>query len=112
MARDRVSLDLPDLSSFAPRSAPPPPLDKVAVDDAAAKAGFSARHATAPESVHTEAPAKFDARSLRRSNRKVQLNMAVSEDTKRRFWEMAQRRGMTAGEELLIAALDALERQS
>lgn len=49
----------------------------------------------------------FTSRHRRRSNRTAQLNIKVSEETYQRFAGWADAEGL-AGEELLMAALDAL----
>lgn len=111
MTKERVALDLPDVSAFKPR-AKAPESDRSEIKEVAERAGFTARHspqaATPPKAPAAEAT--FDARSLRRSNRTAKLNIATSEDTRRRFWELAQRMGITVGEDVLVAMMDAYER--
>ena len=110
MTKERVALDLPDVSAFKPR-AKAPESDRTEIKEVAERAGFTARHS--PQAAPPKAPASeatFDARSLRRSNRTAKLNIATSEDTRRRFWVLAQRMGITAGEDVLVAMMDAYER--
>lgn len=66
--------------------------------------GFSARHAT-EESQATSQKA-FDARSLRKSSRTSQLNIAIQPATKDRFWKFAIDQGVTTGEDALLNLLD------
>jgi hypothetical protein len=112
MTKERVSLDLPDVTGFKPR-AKVPESDQAEIKEVAERAGFTARHsaqpATPPKAPASVAP--FDARSLRRSNRTAKLNIATSEDTRRRFWELAQRMGISAGEDVLISMMDAYEHE-
>lgn len=54
----------------------------------------------------------FDARSLRKTNRTAQLNISVAPDTKNRFWQFAQAHGFAAGEEALVALLEAASQVS
>lgn len=106
MTRERASLDLPDLSDFRPVpakvEASRPELKKTAEDS-----GFTTRHA-APAAT-PPAPAKFDARSLAKTNRTAKLNIAVSEETRLRFWELAQGAGVSNGEDALIAFMNVYE---
>lgn len=88
----------PDFTDFTPRKQPPTassePTGQTAKD-----AGFTTRHAAPPA-------AKVDGRSLRVTKRTTQLNIAVSVDTKDRFWTLAQAAGVQAGEDFLIRLMD------
>lgn len=64
--------------------------------------GFSARVAVAAGTI--------DARSLRRTNRTVQLNLSVTTDTKNRFWAFAHENGFSVGEEALLELLKQADR--
>lgn len=109
MTKERISIDL-DMPDFQPRSRPKEAIPEE-VREIAARRGFTARHAPpAPEQAVTPAPAAFDARSLRRTNRNAKLNIATTEESRQRFWTLAQRVGSTVGEEVLIAMMDAFER--
>jgi hypothetical protein len=80
----------------------------------AERAGFTTRHApTAPEPVSAAAaaPPAFDARSLRRSNRTSKLNISVTEETRIRFWTLAQQVGSYNGEDVITAMMNAYERE-
>lgn len=46
-----------------------------------------------------------DGRSLRRTNRKAQLNISVSPATKSAFWTFAKEHGYQIGGEALLALL-------
>ena len=52
---------------------------------------------------------KIDGRTLRRTNRKAQLNMAVNVTTKDRFWSKAHERDFKVGEDFLNHLLDLLD---
>lgn len=105
MSKERVSLDI-DMPDFQPK--PRQNLDIPAeAKEIAERSGFTARHAPAPPP--TAAP--FDARSLRRTNRNAKLNISTTEESRQRFWMLAQRMGSTAGEEVLIAMMNALENE-
>lgn len=109
MTKERIGLDL-DMPDFQPRSRAKEPIP-AEVKEIAARSGFTARHApAAPAPAATPAPAAFDARSLRRTNRSAKLNIATTEESRQRFWTLAQRVGSTVGEEVLIAMMDAFER--
>lgn len=113
MARERVGLDLPDLSEFKPRDEAPPSVNPNEVRKAAEAAGFQGRHAPPPPATPPSVSSHgFDARSLRRTGRTAKLNIATREDTRERFWRLAQVMGLTVGEEVLINLMDAYERQN
>ena len=69
MAKERIALDLPDISNFRPRQGLPNVENSEDVREAAEAAGFRTRHgggggqASKAEPVSTP----FDARSLRRN---------------------------------------------
>lgn len=112
MSRERAGLegldiDIPD---FEPRPSPPAPARAV-IEQVGKQMGFTARHAPEPKAPapQEEAP-RFDARSLRRTNRTAKINIATTEETRNRFWMLAQRIGTTSGDEALTAMMDALER--
>lgn len=111
MARERVALDLPDLSDFKPRQNAPASVNSEDVRQAAEAAGFKTRHGTASAAQKTE-PGRppFDARSLRRTGRTAKLNIATREETRERFWQLAQQMGLTVGEEVLITLMEHYER--
>lgn len=108
MTKPRIPMDFPDLSDFEPSSTPPQ-ANKAEIKAVAQQSGFTARHA--PQAAPTPAPAPFDARSLRRTNRTEKLNIAVTAETRTRFWAAAQSIGSTSGEDVLIAMMDAFERE-
>lgn len=111
MSRERAGLegldiDIPD---FEPRPAPPAPARAV-IEQAGKQLGFTARHAPEPKaSTPQEEAPRFDARSLRRTNRTAKINIATTEETRTRFWVLAQRIGTTSGEDALAAMMDALD---
>ncbi|TRD15464.1 stability/partitioning determinant [Palleronia caenipelagi] len=99
--RERAGLNLGNLDDFKPQK--PKPIEKQPAEQVAREEGFTSRQPKAfPE-------AKIDGRSLRATGRKAQLNMAVKPATKDRFWSMAQAHGFTAGEEFLLAMMEAFE---
>lgn len=114
MNRPRAGLDL-DLPDFEPRATREPEPDAEAIKQLAEHAGFTSRHApaAAPQPAAAPAPAApaFDARSLRRSNRTAKLNIATTEESRQRFWTLAQRMGSINGEDVLVAMMNALERE-
>lgn len=79
------------------------------VREIADEAGFTARHGEARGQDEEPIQATFDARSLRRTGRSAQLNIALKPQTKDRFWRFAQKQGYTAGEEALLALLKKSE---
>lgn len=79
------------------------------VREIADEAGFTARHGEARGQIEEAVQATFDARSLRRTGRTSQLNIALKPQTKDRFWRYAQKQGYTAGEEALLALLKKSE---
>ncbi|MFB2553777.1 hypothetical protein [Ensifer soli] len=99
MNKERIGLDL-DIPDFDP------PAQQRKMDTAQVQE-VPAHHA--PAAAPADARRVFDARSLRRSNRTAKLNIATSEETRQRFWMLAQRIGLTSGEETLIVLLDAFE---
>lgn len=113
MAKERVDLDLPDLSGFAPRSQPPV-ADPEEIRQVAESAGFKTRHSDDPTPARAPSPSAgpvFDARSLRRTNRTAKLNIATSPENRERFWTLAQAAGIISGEDVLVAMMDAFERE-
>lgn len=104
MAKERVTLDISDISSFAPKPKTTV-ADKKVIERAAEDAGFNTRHA---KQTSTKA-ARIDGRTLRRKNKDAQLNIAVTEATRNRFWTLAQDHDLTSGEDMLIQLLDAFE---
>lgn len=109
MSKERVSLDI-DMPDFQPK--PRQTLDIPAeAKEIAERSGFTARHAPAPAPAPPPTAAPFDARSLRRTNRNAKLNISTTEESRQRFWMLAQRMGSTAGEEVLIAMMNALENE-
>ncbi len=87
-----------DFTEFKPRSQPPQSSPEPA-GHTAQETGFTTRHAPPPST-------KIDGRSLRTTKRKSQLNIAVAEETKERFWTLAQAAGVQTGEEFLIRLMD------
>lgn len=65
----------------------------------ATEAGFTTRHA--PQNA-----TKIDGRSLRSTNRTAQLNIAVHNETRDRFWTLAQATGVQTGEDFLLRLMD------
>lgn len=113
MARERVDLELPDLSDFSARSRPPV-ANPDEIRQVAESAGFKTRHSDDPAPVRAPAPSAgpvFDARSLRRTNRTAKLNIATSPENRERFWTLAQAAGIISGEDVLVAMMDAFERE-
>lgn len=110
MTKERVALDLPDISGFQPRSKLPE-ADKSEIKEVAERNGFTTRHAkAAAQPAAAPATSGFDARSLRRTNRTAKLNIATTEENRERFWKLAQQMGITSGDEVLSALMDAYER--
>lgn len=113
MSRQRIALDLPDITAFQtrPARAEADPREVARVSE---EAGFRTRHdLIAAENVST-IPArhdqpKFDARTLRRSKRKAQLNIATQQEVRDRFWAIAQELEVTSGEEVLLVLLEAYD---
>ncbi len=104
--RKRGGLDIgyeavgPDYTDFKPRTLPhATPVEPAG--RSAQEAGFTTRHAT-------PAPPRIDGRSLRSTNRTAQLNIAVSPETKERFWSLAQAAGVQTGEDFLKRLMDGL----
>ncbi|MFQ5535187.1 MAG: hypothetical protein ACE5EM_10260 [Sphingomonadales bacterium] len=106
--RDRGGLDIDgqgkkpgednlDFSGFKPRSQSPKSPTELS-ERSAEEAGFTTRH--------VPPPSKIDGRSLRSSNRTAQLNIAVSPQTKDRFWRLAQTAGVQTGEDFLNRLMD------
>ncbi len=85
-----------------------PASDKVR--EIADEVGFTARHGRAERVVEEQPQATFDARSLRKTGRSSQLNIAIKPGTKDRFWRFAMEQGFVAGEDALLALLDSAER--
>ena len=111
MARERIDLDLPDLSEFKPRNKAPDPFNSDDVREAAEAAGFRTRHgAETAQPKAEQARVSFDARSLRRTGRTAKLNIATREETRERFWQLAQQMGLTIGEEVLLALMEHYEK--
>ena len=111
MARERITLDLPDLSAFKPRQNAPAAVNPDDVREAAEAAGFKTRHGSAFSTQKLEpASVPFDARSLRRTGRTAKLNIATRETTRERFWQLAQQMELTVGEDVLIVLMDNYER--
>lgn len=88
---------LDHVASFQPRN-PRPALPSEDAKHIAKLAGFTPREAASQDTV-------IDGRSLRRTNRKAQLNISVSPETKAAFWNFAQEHGYDIGEEALLALL-------
>jgi hypothetical protein len=83
-----------------------PPYDDAKVREIAQETGFSSR-ADPDSSRQSVGAGTFDARSLRKSGRSSQLNIAIKPSTKDRFWRYAVAKGFTTGEDTLLALLDA-----
>lgn len=112
MTKPRASLDIPDISSFRPREARPAD-DMTEITRVAEDVGFKIRHAAArPPASPPEPAPRFDGRSLRRSKRTAQLNIATREETRDRFWMLAQEMGVTSGEEVLLALMEHYRKQA
>jgi len=104
--RKPAGLNLGDLDDFAPMKKNTSK-GKADINDAkkiatsvAAKEGFTSR----------QLKAKIDGRTLRKTDKKSQLNIAVKSTTKDRFWLTAKKLGFTGGEEFLSHLLDNLEK--
>lgn len=67
--------------------------------------GFNSRLA-AENAPEPEIQPGFDARSLRKSSRTAQLNIAIQPATKDRFWQFAVEEGAKVGEEALLKLLE------
>lgn len=104
MSKERISLDLPDLSEFKPRPRQTVG-EKKEIEKVAKLAGFKTRHSDAAQK---EEP-RIDGRTLRRKNKSAQLNIAVSDATRNRFWILAQDHELTSGEDLLLQLMDVFE---
>lgn len=88
---------LDHVADFQPRSTKP----ALPLEDAkhiAKLAGFTPRETTSPVPP-------IDGRSLRRTDRKAQLNISVSAETKTAFWNYAKEHGYQIGEEALLDLL-------
>jgi hypothetical protein len=103
--RKPAGLNLGDLDDFAPKQKNASK-GKGDIDDAkkiatsvAVKEGFTSR----------QSKAKVDGRTLRKTDKKSQLNIAVKVTTKDRFWLTAKKLGFTGGEEFLSHLLDNLD---
>lgn len=92
-----VADPLDNVADFKPQNTKPD-LSQEDIKHVAKASGFTAREA-AP--VHVA----VDGRSLRRTNRKAQLNISVSPATKSAFWTFAKEHGYQIGEEALLALL-------
>ena len=106
--RKPAGLDFGNLDDFAPKEKPPK-RDKVEIDNAkkiasgaAVQEGFTSRQVIE----------KIDGRTLRKTDKKSQLNIAVKSETKDRFWIEAQRLGFTGGEEFLSHLLDLIDTEA
>ncbi len=89
------------LPDFQPRARPPAE-SLLPAKRSAELSGFTTRHARPPEPV-------LDGRSFNPTSRTAQLNIAVTPETRARFWSLAREAGVRAGEEFLLLLLDALE---
>ena len=117
MTRQRANLSLQedaeakgdlDLAGFAPRQArrnDPPD----ALRQAGEAGGFRTRHAVPPPATPPQEPR--DGRSLRRTGRSAQFNIAVTPEAKARFWQLAQEAGARAGGEFFEQLLNAWEKR-
>ena len=96
-----------DLAEFAPRPSPlndPPG----ALRAAGEVGGFRTRHAVEPTTLPEE---PRDGRSLRRTGRSAQFNIAVTPEAKARFWKLARAAGVRAGGEFFEQLLNEWEKQ-
>lgn len=90
---------LEELDTFKPKvSSDILPMDELKT--VSAKSGFTTREGNVENT-------SIDARSLRKTNRTVQLNISVSARTKDMFWEYALDNGHTVGEDALLSLLNA-----
>lgn len=102
--RKPAGLDFGDMEDFAPKGkvsrVPNAEKDvaKKIAKEIAVKEGFTSR----------QVPEKVDGRTLRKTEKKAQLNIAVKPKTKDRFWAEAQSLGFAGGEEFLCHLLDSL----
>lgn len=83
-----------------------PSHDGAKVREIARETGFSSRLEPDPSGKTAEA-GTFDARSLRKSGRSAQLNIAIKPTTKDRFWRYAVAQGFSTGEDALLSLLEA-----
>lgn len=81
-----------------------------AIRELARKERFTVRHAT--EEPESEKRSHIRRRRLAKTPRKstVQLNVLVEEDTRDRFWDMAEKANVQNGEGFLIALMNAYEK--
>jgi len=107
MSRERLGIELPDITSFKPRADRPAPVNDE-IKQVAEKAGFRTRHAA--EQKPAPVVNSFDARALRRTGRTAKLNIATTPEARERFWRLAQDHGLVSGEEVLVAMMDAFEK--
>lgn len=115
MTRERAALNF-DLSEFQPKAPTnvisPKEIEKLAVD-----AGFTARHAPAKENkpvkeVVKVKPAKIiDGRTIRKSQKTTQLNIAVTPEIKNRFWQLADQLDLDSGGDILAHLIALVEEQ-
>ena len=109
MAKERAGLDVPDLTSFTPRQQTTAEMpSSTEVKKVAETAGFPTRHASSEAPVINQ---PFDARSLRKTNKTAKLNIAVSSESRERFWRLAVEAGIDNGEDALVAMMNAFERE-
>lgn len=104
MTKERQNPIVPDVSGFQPRPVNVK-IGKAELDQASEDAGFTTRHA--PEKITKT----IDARSLRRTARTSKLNIALTEEARNRFWEMAQEQGVNSGADLLQLLMDNFDQK-
>lgn len=97
MTKERAGFALPEIPDFKTGNKQHP-VDKELIRKSAEAAGFTARHAVVDE--------KFDPRSLRKTERKERINVAMSAETKARFWAMVIELEMKGAADLLVHLMD------
>ncbi len=80
-----------------------------ALDNLASQAGYNVRHASQTDSEIRPLTRKRRLAQAPRANT-VQLNIAVEESTRDRFWDLAQTANVTNGEGFLSMLMDAYEK--
>ena len=105
--RKRASaFDMPAIADKKPDD----PKTKAAIEQLADDSGYTVRHAKEAASKTHRKPRRRRLAQAPRAQT-VQLNIAVEEETRDRFWDLAEGAQVTNGEGFLIALMDAYESQ-